>query len=64
MNHVDPLDDRGAVIGDGHFVRAVHDQLVHAARAERGTDCVSNSLTCIDVADQLASALLTFGAFG
>ena len=64
MHHVDLFDDRGAVIRDGHLVRTVHDQLVHAPRTERGSNGVSNSLTGIDIADQLASALLTFGSFG
>ena len=64
MDHVDLLDDRGAVVRDGHLVRAVHDQLVHASRTERGANGISNSLARIDVADQLALALLTFGSIG
>lgn len=64
MHDVDLFDDRGAVIRDGHLVRAVHDQFVHASRTERGSNGISNSLTRIDIADQLAAAFLTFGALG
>ena len=53
MNDVEQLHDGGAVVGDGRAALVVDHQLVHAARAEGGSDGVDDDLAGIDVGDDL-----------
>ena len=62
VHNLQQVEDGGPVIGDGALAPGVHDQLVHAPRAESGAHSVTDHLTRIDVADQLLSPTQTLSA--
>ena len=53
---IEELHDGGAVVGDGG-VSPIEHKLVHAAGSKSGSHGVSDSLACVDIADDLRLSL-------
>ena len=62
MHDLQQLHERGTIVGDGDGALVVVDELIHAARPERGAHDVDDGLTRVDVGDELRLALRGVGA--
>ena len=62
MHDLQQLHERRAVVRDRDGALVVVDELVHAARAERGAHDVDDRLARVDVRDELRLALRRVGA--
>jgi len=62
VHDLELLHQRRAVVRDGHIAGLVVDQLVHAARPERGAHNVHDRLARVNIADQLRLPLRRVGA--
>lgn len=64
MDHINRLENGGAVVGNGGLAAFDDDELVHSARSQRGSNGIGHQLAGVNVADDMLPTAVEVVAAG